>query len=58
MKPSKKRITTDDYIKAIKKADREIEMENNPGFKTITKVHKSDKMYCRKNLKNKNYNEE
>ena len=50
MKP-KNKITKDDYIKAIKKADREIDIENNPGFKSNTKIHKSDKVYDRKNRK-------
>ena len=42
-------MKNNDNIKAIKKADREIDLENNPGFKAITKVHKSKKHYCRKN---------
>ena len=46
MKP--KKIVNNDYIKAIKKADRELELENNPGFKSKTKVHKSKKVYDRK----------
>lgn len=55
MKPSKK-SGNDDYIKAIKKADRELELENNPGFKSKTKVHKSKRIYDRKN-KNDNLDE-
>lgn len=51
MKP-KKKITADDYIKAVKKADREIELKDNPGFKSKTKIHKSDKVYNRKRMKN------
>ena len=50
MKP--KKVVSDDYIKAIKKADREIELENNPGFKPKGKIHKSKKTYDRKNSKN------
>lgn len=54
MKP-KKKITADDYIKAVKKADREIELEDNPGFKSKTKIHESDKVYNRKKLKDGNF---
>lgn len=39
------------YIKAIKKADREIELENNPGFKSKTRIHASKKVYNRKKVK-------
>lgn len=45
------RITIQDYIKAVKKADRESRLETNIGFTTITKVHKSKKLYTRKNNK-------
>lgn len=45
------RITIQDYIKAVKKADRESQLETNTGFTTITKVHKSKKLYTRKNNK-------
>lgn len=45
------RITIQDYIKAIKKADRESQLETNIGFTTITKVHKNKKLYTRKNNK-------
>lgn len=57
MKP-KKKSNNEDYIKAIKKADREIELENNPGFKSKTKVHKSDKDYDRKRFKRGDYDNE
>ena len=40
------------YIKAIRKTDRELELENNPGFKSTTKVHKSKKLYNRKKIEN------
>ena len=43
-----KKNPIDDYLKVIKKTDREIEMENNPGFKSKTKIHKSKKAYDRK----------
>lgn len=47
----KNRITNDDYLKAVKKADREIELENSNGFKSVTKIHKSKKAYDRSKLK-------
>lgn len=56
MKP-KKVVTNDSYIKAIKKADREIELENNPGFKSTNKVHKSKKNYDRKRSKGEDFEE-
>ncbi len=45
------KITIQDYIKAVKKADRETQLETNIGFTAITKVHKSKKLYNRKNSK-------
>ncbi|NDV96174.1 hypothetical protein D0T84_14820 [Dysgonomonas sp. 521] len=42
------KITIDDYIKAVKKADRENELSKSPGWKRITSVHKSKKAYDRK----------
>lgn len=42
------KITIQDYIKAVKKADRETQLETNAGFTAITKVHKSKKLYNRK----------
>lgn len=45
------KITIQDYIKAVKKADREVQLETNVGFTAITKVHKSKKLYNRKNNK-------
>ncbi|QIK61336.1 hypothetical protein G7050_16405 [Dysgonomonas sp. HDW5A] len=45
------KITIQDYIKAVKKADRETQLETNVGFTAITKVHKSKKLYNRKNSK-------
>lgn len=56
MKP-KKTIDNDSFIKAIKKADRELELEDNPGFKSKTKVHKSKKVYDRKNKNNDDFDE-
>ena len=48
-KKNKSSITLDDYIKAVKKGNREAEMELlGPGFHSNTKVHKSKKTYSRK----------
>lgn len=39
----------EDYIKAIKKGNREAEQELlGPGFHAISKIHKSKKTYTRK----------
>jgi hypothetical protein len=54
MKPKKKSID-DLYIKVIKKTDRELELENNPGFKSNTKIHKSKKVYDRKRKDNNDF---
>lgn len=45
---------TDDYIKAVKKADRELEKDINPGFKRGQTAHKSEKDYNRKEKHKKN----
>ncbi len=42
------KITIQDYIKAVKKADRETQLETIVGFAATTKVHKSKKLYNRK----------
>lgn len=42
------RITLEDYIKAVKKANRDIDLEQSPGWKRNTAVHKSKKTYNRK----------
>ena len=40
-----------DYVKAIKKADREMEMDDKgPGFKSKDKAHKNNKKYDRKSF--------
>lgn len=45
----KKKNPTDDYMKGIKKADREIEYDlNGPGWKQKDKPHKNKKKYDRK----------
>lgn len=50
------RITVEDYVKAVKKADRAIQLENSSGFKSVTKVHKSKKTYSRKEGKKTDFN--
>lgn len=45
------KITIQDYIKAVKKADREVQLETNTGFTATTRVHKSKKLYNRKKNK-------
>ncbi|NDV67867.1 hypothetical protein [Dysgonomonas sp. 25] len=56
-KKVKKKIETSDYIKAVKKADRELQLEQFVGWQRITKVHKSKKLYDRKREK-KHFSEE
>lgn len=52
-KKNKNKITLDDYIKAVKKGNREAEMELlGPGFHSNTKIHKSKKLYSRKEKHN------
>lgn len=54
MKKKKKtagKISIKDYIKAVKKADREDELSQSPGWKRTTNVHKSKKVYDRKREK-------
>ena len=46
--PSVLKITSADYIKAVKKADREIQLSQSAGFVSKTKIHKSKKVYDRK----------
>lgn len=43
-----KRITIDDYVKAVKKADRELSLQNSTGFRAVTHIHQSKKIYKRK----------
>jgi hypothetical protein len=49
-----KKITTEDYIKAVKKADREIEIAKYGKQISMrpTSIHKSKKAYDRKRNKN------
>lgn len=37
-----------DYIKANRKGSRDAELENERGWKSKNKIHKSDKSYSRK----------
>ncbi len=45
------KITIADYLKAVKKADREISLEQSAGWVAMHKVHKSKKIYDRNNYK-------
>jgi len=46
-----------DYIKANRKGSREAEIENESGFKSIHKIHKSSKIYNRKRDNKINFDE-
>lgn len=41
-------VTVEDYVKAVKKADREVEQTFRPGWAAKVKVHASKKTYDRK----------
>ena len=41
-----------DYLKAIRKGDREAELEFEDGWTSKTKIHKSKKNYSRNTKKN------
>lgn len=56
-KSIKNKITVADYIKTIKKVDREIELESSGGWVAKTKIHKSKKVYNRK-MNKKSYTDE
>jgi hypothetical protein len=51
MKKRKKKIsmkvTVEDYIKAVKIADREIQQSHNPGWISTNRIHTSKKVYNR-----------
>lgn len=47
MKSNKLHIGINDFIKAIKIADREVELENSTGFKSVSKIFNSKKAYKR-----------
>lgn len=57
-KNKKLRITVLDYVKAVKRADREEQLASQPGWRRSTNVHKSKKTYNRKNNKKDYLNEE
>jgi len=42
-----RKVTVEDYIKAIKNADREIQQTLNPGWIATHKIHPSKKTYNR-----------
>lgn len=42
------KITIEDYIKAVKKANRDADLAESPGWQRTTSVHKSKKTYNRK----------
>ena len=42
------KISIEDYIKAVKKADRDEELSQSAGWKRITSIHKNKKVYDRK----------
>lgn len=44
----KLRFTDMEYIKANRKGSREAEIENETGFKSVHKVHRTPKNYSRK----------
>lgn len=53
----KTKITATDYIKAVKKADREMQLKQFAGWQRTTKIHKNKKAYNRKNEKDNYTNE-
>lgn len=50
-KPLSPQITVEDYVKAIKIADREMEQSFRPGWSAKVKVHTNKKTYNRKAYK-------
>lgn len=54
----KQTITVFDYLKAVRKADREIELEKQPGWKSVHKIFKNKKAYDRKTYKKDDLNRE
>ena len=47
-KKAKGKITIEDYIKAVKKADRDNELSQLAGWRRTTEIHKNKKVYDRK----------
>ena len=56
-KKPKTKITIDDYIKAVKKADRDNQLEQSAGWARTTSIHKSKKVYNRKTQKKRHTEE-
>ena len=57
IRKSKTRITIDDFVKAMKKVNREAEQQLlGPGFHSKDKVHRSKKLYTRKEKHKSNNN--
>lgn len=54
---TKTRITIEDYIKAVKKADREEQLSESLGWARTTNIHKSKKAYNRR-VEKRNLGEE
>jgi len=54
-KSKRKPNTIEDYLKAVKRADRAFELENENGFVAHHKVHKSKKTYTRKSKHKERY---
>jgi len=50
-KPLNAQITVEDYVKAVKIADREMEQSFRPGWAAKVKVHTNKKTYNRKAYK-------
>lgn len=49
IKKAKTKIGMEDYMKAVRKADREAEMQLlGPGFHSMNRIHRSKKSYSRK----------
>jgi hypothetical protein len=57
-KRPKQTITVKDYLKAIRKADREIDLERQPGWKSVHKIFKNKKAYDRKSVKKEGWKED
>lgn len=51
------KISIEDYIKAVKKADRDNELSQSAGWKRTTNIHKNKKAYNRRTDK-KDYRDE
>jgi len=56
-KKTNRKISIEDYIKAVKKADREEELSKSPGWQRTTNIHRNKKAYDRQRDK-KNISEE